>query len=51
MRPCASQSKRKWSREQHERMEEVMKNGKKDTGKKTGTLRPWLIDVAVDYLR
>ena len=28
-----------------------MKNGKKDTNKKSGTLRPWLIDVAVEHLR
>lgn len=31
--------------------EDDMKNGKKDTDKKTGTLRPWLIDVAVEHLR
>jgi len=24
---------------------------KKDTNRKTGTLRPWLIDVAVEHLR
>jgi len=28
-----------------------MKNDAKDTGKKKGTLRPWLIDVAVEHLR
>jgi hypothetical protein len=25
--------------------------GKKDTGKKKETLRPWLVDVAIDHLR
>jgi hypothetical protein len=31
--------------------EDQMKNGKKDTTRKTGTIRPWLVDVAVDNLR
>jgi hypothetical protein len=31
--------------------EHVMKNVKKNGDKKTGTLRPWLVDVAVDSLR
>jgi hypothetical protein len=26
-------------------------NGKKDTGKKKETLRPWLVDVSLDHLR
>ena len=28
-----------------------MKNERKDTDKKKGTLRPWLVDVAVEHLR
>jgi len=28
-----------------------MKNKKTDNQKKTGTLRPWLVDVVVDTLR
>jgi len=28
-----------------------MKNGKKDTTRKTGTIRPWLVDVAVENVR
>jgi hypothetical protein len=29
-----------------------MKNDKKETGqKKTGALRPWLVDVVIDHLR
>ncbi len=31
--------------------ENHMKNGKKGTTKKTGTLRPWLVDVQVEHLR
>jgi hypothetical protein len=29
----------------------VMKNDRKETDKKKGTLRPWLVDVAVEHLR
>jgi hypothetical protein len=29
----------------------TMKNDRKDTTKRTGTLRPWLVDVAVEHLR
>ena len=28
-----------------------MKSDRKEPGKKTGTLRPWLVDVAVEHLR
>jgi len=28
-----------------------VKKDRKETGKKTGTLRPWLVDVAVEHLR
>jgi len=28
-----------------------MKNDKKGTDKKNGTLRPWLVDVQVEHLR
>jgi hypothetical protein len=28
-----------------------MKNDRKETDKKKGTLRPWLVDVAVEHLR
>jgi hypothetical protein len=28
-----------------------MKNDKKSTDKKKGTLRPWLVDVPVEHLR
>jgi hypothetical protein len=30
---------------------EAMKNERKETDKKKGTLRPWLVDVAVEHLR
>jgi hypothetical protein len=30
---------------------ETMKNEKITSTKKTGTLRPWLVDVAVEHLR
>jgi hypothetical protein len=29
----------------------VMKNDKKASDKKTGTLRPWLVDVQIENLR
>jgi hypothetical protein len=29
----------------------AVKKERKETGKKTGTLRPWLVDVAVEHLR
>ena len=29
----------------------TMKNDRKDADKKKGTLRPWLIDVAIEHLR
>jgi hypothetical protein len=28
-----------------------VKNDRKDADKKKGTLRPWLVDVAVEHLR
>jgi len=28
-----------------------MKNDRKDADKKKGTLRPWLVDVAIEHLR
>jgi len=28
-----------------------MKNERKETDKKKGTLRPWLVDVTVEHLR
>ena len=31
--------------------EKAMKNDRKETDKKKGTLRPWLVDVAVEHLR
>jgi hypothetical protein len=31
--------------------EKAMKNDKKSTDKKKGTLRPWLVDVQVDNMR
>ena len=31
--------------------ENAMKNDRKETDKKKGTLRPWLVDVAVEHLR
>jgi hypothetical protein len=34
-----------------QRRETVMKNDRKETDKKKGTLRPWLVDVAVEHLR
>ena len=30
---------------------QIMKNDRKETDKKKGTLRPWLVDVAVEHLR
>jgi hypothetical protein len=35
----------------HSSKGEAMKNDKKSTDKKTGTLRPWLVDVQVEHLR
>jgi len=29
----------------------AVKNDRKETDKKKGTLRPWLVDVAVEHLR
>jgi hypothetical protein len=29
----------------------AMKNERKETDKKKGTLRPWLVDVSVEHLR
>jgi hypothetical protein len=29
----------------------TVKNERKETDKKTGTLRPWLVDVSIEHLR
>jgi hypothetical protein len=35
----------------HSQKETTMKNERKETDKKKGTLRPWLVDVSVEHLR
>jgi hypothetical protein len=35
----------------HKRQEDGMKTGTKEKTKEKGTLRPWLVDVAIDHLR
>jgi hypothetical protein len=49
--PLGARSQLSTKRYTHSHKETTVKNERKETDKKKGTLRPWLVDVSVEHLR